>query len=518
MFDYARSDTHFLLYIYDIMHNELVQNNDLSEPDGDLIDKVLKGSKAYQLQRYENPIYDAENGMGHIGWYKQLFKTPALLSKLQFSVYKAVHHWRDATARREDESLFYIMSNNTLMTIAREMPTTKEHLFGITSAVTPPMRQHVQDLVDTIARAKETGVDGPEMREALAKLDVIADTMHNSRFSYEKPVSLSGALAQVRKEARAATPPAVEQVVAAKTLTGPVVLESVKAESSGFWGSTLKKVTGQRNYSTDVRLALPMPDVTAEVFAYEGTPVKAVATPATPVIDSSPVVQRKDDVFTIRDMGGKSKKRKVDAVEDTPSQIGLSQTEMEFEDGLKGANSALHDLKEEKAEAWRLQEAERLLKMAPTMAREAAALRKEQRKYDQEQAAGKGFAPPPASSFPSRSLKPEVEGAPLSKREKKRQRLEIEKGVQASLSAESEPMADQAEDGDAVLASLDAPEEALDYAGAANVLTGAGKKDKKKRKKGRMDGFDHYAKGLDAPKGLPRVQKERAGKSQTFMS
>lgn len=37
MFFYARSDTHFLLYIYDMIRNELVEKSDRSTPETDLI-------------------------------------------------------------------------------------------------------------------------------------------------------------------------------------------------------------------------------------------------------------------------------------------------------------------------------------------------------------------------------------------------------------------------------------------------------------------------------------------------
>ena len=48
MLDYARSDTHFLLYVFDEMRNELI---DKSTQANDLLEQVLNGSKQYALQR-----------------------------------------------------------------------------------------------------------------------------------------------------------------------------------------------------------------------------------------------------------------------------------------------------------------------------------------------------------------------------------------------------------------------------------------------------------------------------------
>jgi exosome complex exonuclease RRP6 len=40
-----------------------------------------------------------------------------------------------------------------------------------------------------------------------------------------------------------------------------------------------------------------------------------------------------------------------------------------------------------------------------------------------------------------------------------------------------------------------------------------GKKDRRQKKD---RGFDPYSKSMDAPKGLPRAQREKAGRTATF--
>jgi len=55
MFDYARSDTHFLLYIYDCMRNELIQR---PTNEADLIGTVLFNSKETSLKTYDTKVYD----------------------------------------------------------------------------------------------------------------------------------------------------------------------------------------------------------------------------------------------------------------------------------------------------------------------------------------------------------------------------------------------------------------------------------------------------------------------------
>ncbi|CRK15972.1 hypothetical protein BN1723_010880, partial [Verticillium longisporum] len=50
MFYYARSDTHYLLYIFDRIRNELLDASDRSKPETDIIQQVLQKSKGPETQ------------------------------------------------------------------------------------------------------------------------------------------------------------------------------------------------------------------------------------------------------------------------------------------------------------------------------------------------------------------------------------------------------------------------------------------------------------------------------------
>lgn len=134
MLHYARSDTHFLLYIYDNLRNALLDRsqsqsrsqsrsqspigkNDITgTPGGDsadpdaLLREVLSRSADTALRVYEREIYDAEGGAGPGGWdtlakkWNKTAFTAAHGRGTKLSVYKAVHGWRDSVARSEDES------------------------------------------------------------------------------------------------------------------------------------------------------------------------------------------------------------------------------------------------------------------------------------------------------------------------------------------------------------------------------------------------------------------------------
>jgi exosome complex exonuclease RRP6 len=433
LFEYARADTHFLLYVYDCMRNELIENSNFSDPEQDLIQQVLDGSKAYQLQRYETPIYDAEKGMGALGWYKQLFKAPALFSKQQFSVFKALHQWRDNIARQEDDSIHFVMNNHTLMTLAREMPMSKEKLLSASSAQSAAMKHRQDELLAVISKAKADGENGREMRDVLAELDELANQMKDIRYA-EKAAS-----AAASKTAQPVIPAAVVapqvHIPPKRPATGQEAI-AIRSKTSKFWGSALGSDVQKRPVSTDVRLALPLPELTAEIFADSSAQTQS------PTIDPAaraehafiPAANRNlpaaEDVFVIKELGGrKAKKRKiVDAVE----VDGLS---------TQADNIALGE--DSDAERKRRKAEKRAAKKAKKLAADGAE---------------------------------EEEGG------------EIEE------------------------------EGAFDYDNAPTVLHAQNTKEgrEKRKKKGRDRGLDGNRKAFDAPKGLPRAHREKAGESRTF--
>ncbi|KAK4166577.1 exosome complex exonuclease rrp6 [Cladorrhinum sp. PSN259] len=170
MFYYARSDTHFLLYIYDMLRNELITAADQQEyqhPDGKPLDRVLQKSKEVSLQRYEHPTLDPETGLGSRGWFNVLVKSSALLNGEQFSVYKAVWAWRDNLARREDESTPFIMTQQMMLDIARIVPTDKKALWSLLDVNARQLKVHLDDLFDVIQKAKVKGTNGPSLIQYL---------------------------------------------------------------------------------------------------------------------------------------------------------------------------------------------------------------------------------------------------------------------------------------------------------------------------------------------------------------
>ena len=307
MFDYARSDTHFLLYIYDNMRNELIEKSDPQE-GCDLIDTVLERSKEEALQRYERFFYDAQRGTGPMGWYHMLSRTPALFNGQQLAVFRAVHQWRDTVARREDESIHYILPKQALFNIAREMPVDKASLLGCAQPFSKFLLAHANEVLSLIQKAKDAGVGDPPLKELIRARKLEGKTADNDGL-------------------------AVVSTVADEAVTpGPRIPTSklpIRIVQSRFWGSTMGKIAWddpqpsmQTQHGTDsLRLALPLPQLTAQVFDDK----KSVAAGSSEVEpgaraelqyakDRNP---KEDDVFIVKQLGG-PRKRKASELQDGP--------------------------------------------------------------------------------------------------------------------------------------------------------------------------------------------------------
>ncbi|KAH8880359.1 hypothetical protein GQ53DRAFT_543289 [Thozetella sp. PMI_491] len=167
MLYYARSDTHYLLYIYDMVRNELLRRSDQNDSDRNLVDWVIEKSKEVSLQRYENPITDPEAGSAARGWFNFLIKTPELRTAEQLSVYKAIYKWRDHRARQEDENPIFIMQQMVLADIAKVVPTDQKALWSLLGSQARSLKPHLDEIFALVQEAKEKGRDGPTVAEVL---------------------------------------------------------------------------------------------------------------------------------------------------------------------------------------------------------------------------------------------------------------------------------------------------------------------------------------------------------------
>ncbi|KAJ5924440.1 hypothetical protein N7466_008627 [Penicillium verhagenii] len=322
MFDYARSDTHYLLFIYDHLRNDLIE---ASTPEESLIDYVKERSQNEALQRYERPVYDENNGHGAGGWYDLLTRNSGVLSKEQFAVFKAVHKWRDEVARAEDEGFQCVFPKHMLFRLAQTMPVDMGTLLRTVSPMTPITKERIDDLLDAIKEAKIAGVNGPEWRDV------------------------------------APPPKAGAKPVALQNGDFPV---AEAYEESQFWGNTLKarQPSTPLEYSLvacneALRLSLPLPPMPSTVAEARAKFVDVQVAPvSSPKVEASPAATppapEEKKVFTVKELGG-PRKRKVTPVEKPEKDVltldGIDDFSGDEESAAKERKKARKERKAQKA-------------------------------------------------------------------------------------------------------------------------------------------------------------------------
>jgi exosome complex exonuclease RRP6 len=420
------------LYIFDNMKNELVENSNFADPEKNKVLDVLTKSRETALKRYEHHIYDTENGLGSMGWFRQITRTPAQFTPQQFAVFKAVHRWRDAVARMEDDNPTFIMPNHAIFSIARSLPEDRAALFSVTQHISPALRTRAEELIAAIAKAKNVGPDAPELNATIKRISDLKDAARDGGIEAPKATKSSVQVAQPAP-VRQAAPLASQD------------LPPLRAASSKFWGSLWSGPSAEqrRPASTlSINLALPLPPLTAEIFAdttglATEESIPNVEKPVYVAKEDRPPQDERTDIFVVKQLGGK---RKRNMEEPAPA---VSHAKDEFAAG--------------EAEEIMLEETER---------------------------------------------------------DRRRREKAAHKEAKAKKKALEQQEAGQLDYAD---------EEAFDYAAAPSVLRAreaeqqraGGKKKREKKKDAR---FDPYKGMGDAPKGLPRTMKEKAGRSKTFTS
>lgn len=145
MMRYAREDTHYLLYIYDVMRMKLLSSCAESDgsPDTPLVE-VYKRSYDICMQLYEKELltdasYQHIYGLQGAGFNAQ-----------QLAVVAGLHGWRDVIARAEDESTGYVLPNKPLLEIAKQMPLTPSKLKLSMKSKHPYVERNLGSVVNII--------------------------------------------------------------------------------------------------------------------------------------------------------------------------------------------------------------------------------------------------------------------------------------------------------------------------------------------------------------------------------
>lgn len=145
MLQYAISDTMYLLDIYDKMKAEI--NN--FECDDISIKVVLDESRKVCLNRYDKEPFNP-NGYKYLINSKRAKRKRVNLSENQEEILQNIYEWRDAIARKEDESLQYVCPNSGLVRIASTAPENVTSLQACMNPLPPMVLQYSNEIIRII--------------------------------------------------------------------------------------------------------------------------------------------------------------------------------------------------------------------------------------------------------------------------------------------------------------------------------------------------------------------------------
>ncbi|VDP36779.1 unnamed protein product [Schistosoma margrebowiei] len=124
LIEYARTDTHYLLHIASRMCREL--------QDRDLLPVTIERARQLCLKCYTKPVF---NRLGYLDLYRQTGSSS--FSHRQLYALENLYALRDSIARREDESLHYVLPNHMLKVIAEVLPRESSGIFACCNPIPP---------------------------------------------------------------------------------------------------------------------------------------------------------------------------------------------------------------------------------------------------------------------------------------------------------------------------------------------------------------------------------------------
>ncbi|OLN81173.1 Exosome complex exonuclease rrp6 [Colletotrichum chlorophyti] len=510
MLYYARSDTHYLLYIYDKIRNELVMKSDRSNPETDYIEAVLQNSKAVALTRYEGENFDPATGKGNKGWYNTLLKHPMPFSGQQFAVYRAIWAWRDEVARREDESTFFVLPNGIIGEIAKHMPPDAKALHALIPNNAYIARRNVTDLFKRYQEAREKGINEPRLFDFLKSdlpragtKSVVVDLVEDVADPVLEPTHLD----QSQLFGGMALSSAWETTGSAASGLGEFVMlpwqrfvENAITTEASVQQDVAMEGGVEAEWKAPTAAATQEPEPVEEEFTLKtGMKRKASAVDASEASDNDSDSDYDSVDFVLERAGS----------DQTPSKKGKHDpSERQAKSAKKRAEKVARYTEEyEEAEA----EVKRLTEEVAQQRAEASQLQEAQEVAKEKQMRLQRYV----TALNNRRTKSEKKAAKKAAKAQKEAEKEAKKDARKAEKRAKKAKEVQQADGASRDSSDSEEEDAFDYSQATSVLhanrTGnRGVAPKKPT-------FDPYAKtGDDAPKGARKAPPPRGERSATF--
>lgn len=136
---YARMDTHFLIPLRNILHDELRKTQNCDEANE-------------ECQRLTN-LQVPENGFHPDGFWQ--ISNAKKLKAREAAVLREIYIFRDEQARRQDRPLFKIMSDRTLLEIAQAQPQSQQTLHDIHGMTSGQLKRYGRQILAAVKKGLE---------------------------------------------------------------------------------------------------------------------------------------------------------------------------------------------------------------------------------------------------------------------------------------------------------------------------------------------------------------------------
>ncbi|PFH38268.1 3'-5' exonuclease domain-containing protein [Besnoitia besnoiti] len=163
---YARSDTHYLPYIFDVMKNQLLSRPDMggavegpavsgleeglqvTEAGAQAMQVTMERSRDICLKTHVQGPFDAPTEAELL-----LKRNRAGLSPLSYVVFIELLKWRDNLARRQDRSPVSLATPAHLLLLAQKRPTSTMEFNAAIRPAPPTLRHHTRELIQLVQKS-----------------------------------------------------------------------------------------------------------------------------------------------------------------------------------------------------------------------------------------------------------------------------------------------------------------------------------------------------------------------------
>ncbi|CAI2342527.1 unnamed protein product [Caenorhabditis sp. 36 PRJEB53466] len=169
MLNYAREDTHYLLYLYDMLREELLrqEEKELAEVYSECTDLCMRV--------YKKPVFNPKGYMTDL-------KFRFTLNSRQDYALTHLYRWRDLIARAEDESPQFVLPNHMLLALSETLPRDVGGIYACCNPLPHFVKQRTGDIFKIIVEAREVKLEkleptAKEVNDVQEARGVMNDTM-----------------------------------------------------------------------------------------------------------------------------------------------------------------------------------------------------------------------------------------------------------------------------------------------------------------------------------------------------